>query len=310
MTRTTFPNLPDDVMAGGGSDFQRLEHLSQHPDQWETISEVELTQLFNHAMLIYGMTQDAERMEPLGALYAVALNRLSAADRLRVFSSVSVWAEQRARKTSSGGCALPLFPFMALDDDYQIVSSAALSIGELWGADSDDDWCGRATVFSHAMGITDHTRRCSMLAGLVALGDEPTLAQISRTDLNLPRQERMALLGHASPFPYVAVAEFLLRWAEDAVNEDEEEMAAALGALGHLAKVATGDKSNIYAGRGICELQRRYPAWAYPQDEVISWGRSWSVAEFGAEIRPRLELLASREQQEPKIAMGLMKVFV
>ena len=221
-----------------------------------------------------------------------------------------MWAEQNTRKRNSGGCALPLFPFMALDDDHQIVSSAALSIGQLWGDDSDDDWCGRATVLSHAMEITDHTRRCSMLAGLVALGDEPTLAQISRADLNLPRQERIALLGHASPFPLVAVAEFLLRWAEDAVKEDEEEMAAALGALGHLTKVATGEKKNIYSERGICELQRRYPAWAYPEDEVISWGRSWSVAEFGAEVRPRLELLASREQQEPKIAMGLVKVFV
>jgi hypothetical protein len=78
-------------------------------------------------------------------------------------------------------------------------------------------------------------------------------------------------------------------------------MARALGALGRLARESQAPSETPYAGRGICVLERKFPAWAYPADQIVRIASSMPFREFGRVMEPRLRAIAQRERETPRI---------
>lgn len=78
-------------------------------------------------------------------------------------------------------------------------------------------------------------------------------------------------------------------------------MARALGALGRLARESQSPSDSAYGGRGICVLERKFPAWAYPADQIVGIVRAMPFQEFGRVIEPRLRAIAQREREIPRI---------
>jgi hypothetical protein len=202
---------------------------------------------------------------------------------------------------------LAFLPVLQLDDDPQVVSTAALDAAALIGPAREDPLAGRRAIFNLATSTADPVRRGMLLSGLVALADEETFRMLRHAWRDLPAAQRDAMASTAAAIPVRAVAEFLLTWAEDALDlGDEVEAGRALGALAHMARVATGQAESPYSGRGVYELRRNFPAWAYPKNDVAKMGHSWTAHAFGRVIELRLRRIAEREKEEPKLAADVL----
>jgi hypothetical protein len=304
-----FPKLPASVFAGLPPDLVECERICALPDSWDSLAPRTLCDVVVHALLIYGATQDIARVQSVQDLYGVAVQRLSVQDRIDVGNRVAEHIEE-SRRNGRFVATLALLPGMHLDPDPRVVGTASLNTAVLMGSGPRDSMMGRRNVRRSAMEMSDPYRRAWILGGLITLGDAETLGLLRRCWVDLPSDCRDHLCDSASQLNFASVADFLLLWAEDAMDiGDESEMARALGALGDLARIGRGEVQGRYSGRGICVILRRFPAWAHPSNEVIQERTSWSSAEFGRILEPRLRALAGREREAPRIAEDALKVW-
>ncbi len=306
MSLRAFPTLPAGLLNSLPSDVVYLEQVGQSPEIWLTIPEQLLARFLQHALRLYGITQDKLRIPALQSLYELCTERLAPQQRLQVVQDLAQYIES-SRRQGGGPAGLAFLPCIKFDSDSQVVATAALNAAVLCGSGPDDPEQGRRMVFSMAMDEGDPARRASVFVGLLGLTDDLVLTWMrgSRSLVNSEGRQRM--LDAAGALPMKSVAEYLLTWAEDALTEgDESDMSSALGALCRMAAVAHGEASSPYAGRGVLDVERQFPAWAYPEDQVIRFRESWTVAEFGRMLLPRLHQMGNHES-EPKVVPDVIR---
>ena len=304
-TRTPFPRVPDDVLATFSPEVADLERLGYMPARWAELPAPKLAMLLQHQAMVFGLTVDVARLPAMAGLYTLALATLPASERMRAVQQLGVQIE-RQRRSGMSEHALALKVFLDYDTDPAVVSTAALTAAQVGGS-PDEPEVGRRVIYTFALGCKETFRQTAVLTGLMSLGDAAVYAWARDVWRQLSEDDRDSLVYAAGQLPMSSSAEFLLTWAEDALlGADENEMARAIGGLGHLARVASGEFEHPYGGRGVMDVVRRFPSWAYPDDEVMQVRRTWTVQEFGRTIMPRLERLASRES-DPKVVPDVIR---
>jgi len=77
-----------------GEPFQQYaDELGARPETWDQLQLEELEQLFQHQLLLIGITRDQNRVGPLQDLYGLAQRRLSSDTRLAVLLRVAAFCE-------------------------------------------------------------------------------------------------------------------------------------------------------------------------------------------------------------------------
>ena len=298
-TLKPFPRVPDDVIASFPPEVAELERLGYTPERWAELPAPTLAQLLQHQALIFGFTVDTSRLAAMAGLYSLVLSTVPASERMRAVQQTGMRIEQQ-RRNGAGEHTLALKIFLDYDSDPAVVSTAALTAAQVGGS-PDEPEVGRRVIYTFALGCKEPFRQTAVLAGLMSLGDVAVYTWARDVWRQLDEEGRDSLVYAAGQLPMASAAEFLLTWAEDALlGADDNEMARAIGGLGYLARVASGEFEHPYGGRGVMDVVRSFPSWAHAEADVMQVRRTWTVQEFGKTIMPRLERLAARES-DPKV---------
>lgn len=299
-----FPALPSQVISTLTPGHLQLEQRAAQPQEWPALSVNELLALLEYTLVVGAMTRDTRRRGPVQDLYEHVVGRTTEDARVTVVMQVTRQIENLQREDVPVAEAEALVPFIEHDPASRVVSSATLSAVILMGGKHGDSQAGRETVVQFTRTCQELDRQRAMIQGLLALGDAAVAAELRGCWRPMSDDNRRELCRTAAGLPFPSTVEFLLTWAEDALadGDAEREMCRPISALCALAQVASGTKPAQYGGRGIVELIRNYPAAAFPPDQVVRFGESWSVAQFGARIEERLRVLAAAEREEPIVA--------
>jgi len=92
--------------------------------------------------------------------------------------------------------------------------------------------------------------------------------------------------------------DFYLRWAESAVRADDQEAAGIVAAMGAVLRAGRRAAETAPNGTpfGVVEVDRGFPVWSRPFDEVVKATRRWTKEEYAEAIAPRLIDIARRER--------------
>ncbi|MGE3843062.1 MAG: hypothetical protein AB7I50_15925 [Vicinamibacterales bacterium] len=299
-----FPALPPQLTSILSPEHRDLEQLAARPGEWPALSEDQLLSLLEHCLIVGAFAADNRRWAPTRDLYRLVVERTTADARTAVFTRVVRQLEALQREGLPLNEAFALVPFIEDEPPSLVVSGATISAAVLMGGKNGDPHTGRETVLRFTRTCQEPDRQRAMIQGLLAIGDAAVATELRGCWRPMSDHNRRELCRTATGLPFPSTVEFLLTWAEDALaaGDGEREMCRPISALCALAHVASGRKPAQYGGRGVFELIRNYPAAAFPPDQVIRIGESWSVTQFGARIEKRLRVLAAAEREEPIIA--------
>ena len=295
MAETGFPSLnatPDD-------DVYAIDQLGTHPERWGVAPIPEL----KHALAYYAMAwawHDCceELGQPLGSLFALFTERVPEQDRVETLEMVGLYAERAARDSDLRQAGLACVWFLK-DPSTRVVSTAALSLAGLLASTEDDELAGPRLVLRIADRCESGERRAAMLAGLVALGDPRVIAMVGDRWKSLDARGRdvLAQLGMGQ-VPGPCKVDFYLRWAESAVSADDQEAAGIVPAMGAVLRAGRRAAETAPNGTpfGVVEVDRGFPVWSRPFDEVVKATRRWTKEEYAEAIAPWLIVIARRER--------------
>lgn len=262
-----------------------LRQVAEHPERWDALTPQELVHL---ALAETGRfaAGEADRLPVARQLYTRVVARMPAGERLETLQGVT------AALVAHHGPATLLLPFLLDDPDPAIISTAALDFALLTRPVGDDLLTGPRSLRQFAERAPDPGRRAAILSGLLLLGDRRVLP-ILRGCWELLEEDAEAtrtLVNARSHWTSACQVWFLLDWLEALLDREDE------GAFG---LVASGLVNIARRGDVIQDVARVFPVWAAEEDSLIVLG-TWSVAEFGREIEPRLRAIDAREP-DPKV---------
>lgn len=257
----------------------------------------ELRQATYLGLMHYGATNDPAEVPRLVPLYNAVVRRSTLDERLALLEHVTEAVERRA---ASGNA---LMPFLIVDPEHRIVSTAALNLAVL--TPGDDPLAGPREVLRIAvedvMDVQQDTRT-SILAGLILLGDRRVMGLLGRCWELVDAPHRHALAKAKSGFVYAAVVDFYLDWLDACLESGDE------GLFGNVAaQLATMPMQPASGGR-VIEIERIMPAWDAPDGIPVRHLQSWSFADYARLIEPRLRDLLARES-EPKVLPHVMRIW-
>lgn len=231
----------------------------------------------------YGDSNDASQIPPLFALYREWIDKSTTAERSEELQALAAAIEQRR-----GRAILALMPFITAETEPQIISTAALSLCNLFPVE-DDPLAGPRFLGSVLCQnpVTDATAGAA-LGGMMLLGDERVSGLIRQIWDKWPSETRIEAVRRHSPFVLKAHIDLLLEFL--AIETDLATYGSIAAALANAAVRA--DKN------GVCEVERVFPAWSAP-DQPVKIKSRWSRHEFATEIRSQLNHLIEAELTGP-----------
>lgn len=284
------PDERDQIMAA-------LAELAGDPGRWDDADPEELRQAMFLGLMRYGVTNDPTEVSRLVPLYNAVVRRSSVAERMRLLEHVTDAVEQRA---ASGNA---LMPFIMIDPEHPIISTAALNLAVL--TPGDDPLAGPREVLRIAVkDVPDiqQDARTSILAGLLLLGDRRILALLDRCWELLDAPHRQALAKARSDFIYAGVVDFYLDWLDACLESGDE------GLFGTVAAQLATMPLRPAVGPQVVDIERIMPAWAANGGPPVRHLQSWTFAEYGRVIEPRLRDLLARES-DPKVLPHVMRMW-
>jgi hypothetical protein len=299
MSELGFPPLN----AAPGDDCYAIDQLGTHPERWGVAPIPDL----KHALAYYAMAWawngcSEELGQPLGSLVALFTERVPEQERLETLQTVGLFAERAARDNGLLHAAMACAWFLK-DPSTLVVSTAALSLAGLMPSTEDDEMAGPRFVMRWADRCGDGERRAAMLAGLVALGDPRVIALVGDcwTSLDARGRDVLAHLGMGQ-IPGPCKLDFYLRWAESAVRADDQEAAGIVAAMGAVLRAGRRAAEAAPNGQpfGVAEVDRAFPVWSRPFDEVVKVTRRWTKEEYAEVLAPRLIDIA-RKERAPRV---------
>jgi hypothetical protein len=288
-----------------------LDRLLFQPARWDALIENELIELLSWGCATYVGVKNDVRSEYLHRLYAHAVKTLPSRTRAQVAVDLMRVLEQLARD-SGWGHPTAMVPFLKLDGDFVVVSTATLQAAQLIEPSNGDPMTGPRELFELALTTADTHVQVAMLAGLASLGDRRVFDIIDMHWHRIPRAAHNGLITSMSlQWPTVASIEFLVTRLERSADEAQASMPIIASALVRLAESAqTFHRGQQFAGAGVRDVEGVFPSWAVPAHEsAVVVHASYSVGEIGSRINHRLERVAAGERfasalMEPLRAWG------
>lgn len=271
--------------------------LANDRRRWGSVDPEQLRQAMFLGLMRYGATNDMTEVPQLVTLYNVIVERSTTAERMELLEHVTEAVEGQV---ASGNA---LMPFVMVDPMHEIVSTAALNLAVL--TSGDDPLAGPREVLRIAVEDVmpgDQDTRTSILAGLILLGDRRVLALIGRCWELVDASHRHELAKAKSDFVYAGVVDFYLDWLDACLESGDESLFGTVAA--NLAKMPLWPA----IGPQVVEIERVMPVWAANGGPPVRHPQSWTYAEYGRIIEPRLRDLLARES-EPKVLPHVMRLW-
>ena len=265
-------------------DIAALFDLGRHPEKWPGADADTLTKLTYLQCLDYGLTGDPAKINPLGDLYLLLVERTSTEDRQELLGRVSDAVQECAGSINS------FLPFIFSETDPGIISTACLDMAQLAPLEDGDELTGPKLVMNMGTEQTENQAiRAGAYTGVLLLGDRRTLPLLKGCWRRLNSEGRSGLATAWSGFVYAGVIDFYLDWLEDA---EEADFGAIAGTLARMASSPAVPK--------VLDVERKLPANTQDEQPPIKLINEWTIEEYGRIIEPRLRDLARRES-EPKV---------
>jgi hypothetical protein len=288
-----------------------LDRLLFQPARWSQLSENELIDVLSWGCATYVGVKNDVRSEYLHRLYAHAVETLSPRTRAQVAIDLMRPLEQVAR-VSGWGHSTAMAPFLKLDPDFVVVSTAALQAAQLMEPIDGDPMTGPREVLDVALETDDLNIQVAMLGGLAALGDGRVLDLIDGRWRGVPRAIQNGFFMSISwQWPTVAGIDFLMNRLERAADEGQSRLVGSIaGALLRLAESARSfDQGRPLTGAGVRDIERVFPSWAVPAEESpVVVRATHSADEIASRILPRLERVAIIEDS-PKVLLRALRAW-
>ena len=202
-------------------------------------------------------------------------------------------------KTESFPAGLAIGPYLFLEPDMQVLSSAALYFcGAALPDEGGDVTCGARMVIeaieSRLRG-GESMAAGSLAAGILLMGDRRFLPRMHEAWELLDEEGRETMARARSGLATDAHALFLIELLEEPV--DPSLYGGVAGSLASLALIA--------GKQGIHQLKRVVPVSKNP-DNPIEVLETWTREEYGTRICSRLEALAATEQHAEEQVMPIV----
>ncbi|HEY6362521.1 MAG TPA: hypothetical protein VIX63_15515 [Vicinamibacterales bacterium] len=278
--------------------IQVFTKLLSDPQRWPALTTSELADLLKFGCVAYGTTADDDQFAQVSQLLAHVAEKAPVGIRQELVVDLGSMLERYARARGAAPMGA-LFPFVLIDPDFVVISTAALHLAQLMPLQDGDPLTGPRTLLEMAEEMREPQRQVAILAGLTALGDEEVFELLEQSWRGLHGDAQVDLVACMGRQPVTTAAvEFLLTRLERWIAEGHE------GPIGHvvptlirLAQRAGGSPDRRRASEtGVFDIERAFPSWSSPPDtNPISLRRTYSVKEFGRCITPRLTRLAELE---------------
>ena len=259
-----------------------------------SIDSTDLAAILFRALVDYGQSSDEKTVDSLSEVYTRSMATVDVNARLRMLTRLSDLAEQRKLSANA------LLPFVFRDTDQAVVSSAALSLAELWPGSESDPVLGIRELASYARNYAerdDEPRAVAILSGLLLLGDRRAIDLLQNCWRWLSSEGRVRLSHMESGYLHAPLIDWYIDWLADCEQSDFGVVAAALTRISQKAR-----------GQLIPEVTRVIPAWLADDGNVVRLVQQWTFAEFGERIRPRLEEIA-RHESEPRLMPAVLEAW-
>lgn len=284
-----------------------LDELFSEPDSWSRLTDRELAELLAWACTTYGSRTDRTRTVQLRQLYAHAVDALSPQKRADVVLGLMRPLEQLAREGQDTVHAM--VPFLALDSDFVVISTATLQAAQLAAPTPDEPLTGPRAVLGLALEFGDPNIQVAMLSGLAALGDARVFELLDAQWHRVSHHAHIGLFASISmQRATVAGIDFLIGKLERSTGESRDRLAGPIVAtLVRIAEsAAPADSARPFTGTGVRDIARVFPSWAVPEGQnPVVVRATYTVAETGSWILPRLERLAADEGHPKLLPMAI-----
>jgi hypothetical protein len=275
------------------SDYTRLFAMGEDPSQWPSLTDDELQQALMIQCIYYGGTEDGSRIRPLFTFYQYAMDRIPAEARMQMALYISNLIENH-----QGVGSLGLMMFIAADNDFGIISTAAMNLAVLKKPENGDSLHGPTFVISTMMmGTDDPETRSAIMAGILLLGDKRLLPLLDNAWDQISEEARVKLATARSGFVTEALIEF---WINCLEKECSENVVGAV--IAALAKMATISDLPF-----VVDVERSFPSYS-DLENPIRRIRQTSFRDYLDEILPRLEAIRARES-EPQLIPTIYAVW-
>jgi hypothetical protein len=240
--------------------FAFLADLAASPEKWASLNDATLASVFSYMLAAYAYGHQFTMIFSLHMIYPIVGARLPVHLRMSQIESFVTGIEEGKTDINA------LLPFIRLDPDPAVVSSATLASATLFELIDNDPLTGPRQMLeaseSFMSSPDDQVRAAWMIHGLVLLGDARVAALLSGIWDSFDLDVRAELAEIQPTFVHKASIDFFLDWLE---NADLEDIDAPLEALARLG---------IAAGRpgptnGVHEIRRRFPAHHKHRDGPI-----------------------------------------
>lgn len=270
---------------------------AQDPRQWPAdFATDEAEQLFIASSVMSVLTMaDPELLFPFHEAF---FSRAPRDVRMTALSEILGTAEEI--KEAPVGMAMA--PFLQLETDRQILSSAALYFCGLAIPSPSGDVTEGARMLldmiTFRLADGDPVAAGTMAAGLMLMGDARFLGAMEKAWAVLDHEGREVMTQGNSGMATDAHVRFLIGRLKE--SQDASEYGCLAAALGRLSAVA--------AERGVVEIERLVPVSEDPANPIRPLA-SWSRPEYIALIQPELEELAASERGPERVMPMVMQMW-
>jgi hypothetical protein len=276
-------------------DPERFMAIVLNEDRGERYAALtEVDDLITCECLRHGITNDISALPDIICLFDAQFVRLPLSDKRRIYSHVAHIVPQLG-----GDCAGAFTPFLMLDRDFGIVSTATIDYASIGTLVEDDPMTRPKDVLN--MVLKNLPRNpAAVFGGLLVLGDPRVCELLAPLRPHIDADFVAEITKCFSGFNYRCVIEFYLQWlsmlvdARDAVSE------------GVFGNVAAG-LYRISSGRDlpyIIDGLRPFPASNRSSSTIVQI----SPDDFAQEIASQLYALEEREG-EPKVLPHIIRAF-
>lgn len=263
------------------------------PEEWDGLDERGLLQLLFDGQLLYGATNDASMVRHLFPLYLAAMERTDVAARAECYRAL----EQEVEK---GDVSLnALLPFLLVEADGRLVSTAALDIAMV-GKPADDDPLAWPRWVAQQVAELRPANVGAVFGGLVALGDVRVNELLQPLRVLLSPDDVHVAARCTTGFPSLTAFEFWLGWLEEQPGDAEDPYWGNLAsALALLAR----DRQRLT----FTEHERPF-GYLWTGQVPPGPRREWTLEEVGRHYAPRLYALEAREAP-PKVMSHVLLMY-
>lgn len=245
--------------------------------------ESAIKQITFEACLAHGTEHTPIRR--LMELYELTMQSLNTSERMQILKGLMLSVEEK-----DGLGHMSLSVFLTTESDYEIISTAAMSLAVLFPVRDGDELSGPKYVANTLLNYEDNPKeQGAQLAGLILLGDKRVLPILKDTWQKISPTAQLEATRAKSSYMTESAIDFWLWCIENCDNENIVGSAVAT-----LAKMPS-----IAAAPFVFESERVFPSYSAPEAPIQILNKT-PLTDYLKKIDPHLKYLISKES-EPKV---------